>query len=396
MVKYLKKLDTKTFIKKAKEIHHLKYDYSLVEYINSKTLITIICPIHGSFVQAPDKHLQGSGCGTCGYEKSKASRTLTQEEFISRCSSVYQGNEFDFSKTIFINTSTKVDVICNKHGLIKMNPQNLLKGMKCRQCLYEESKHSIEDVFGKTKLPSNITLNHDSFTDISTFSEFICDRHGPFMYRLKDIYKKRFSICPECASLEKRKLHEKKYSEHITSKFTLISVINNSYNPNDDSVILNCAIHGNFNPKKASNALKSKVTPCPICSSNLNLAGKNSLGGFNKTRALRGDFDSKFATLYLLKISLDENVFFKIGVTTKKIENRINRIKYSIHTSDIVILDTIYGEMKDIVLMEDFIKTNYSNFLIDTGLDFGGKTETFSIDLLKPGEGLTTLLENFM
>lgn len=55
-----------------------------------------------------------------------------------------------------------------------------------------------------------------------------------------------------------------------------------------------------------------------------------------------------------------------------------------------------YSLMKDIVLMEDFIKTNYSNFLIDTGLDFGGKTETFSIDLLKPGEGLTTLLENFM
>lgn len=37
------------FIEKATKIHNSKYDYSKVEYVNSKTKVCIICPIHGEF-----------------------------------------------------------------------------------------------------------------------------------------------------------------------------------------------------------------------------------------------------------------------------------------------------------------------------------------------------------
>ena len=43
------KYDLKIFIEKAKNIHKDKYDYSRVEYIDSKTKICIICPKHGEF-----------------------------------------------------------------------------------------------------------------------------------------------------------------------------------------------------------------------------------------------------------------------------------------------------------------------------------------------------------
>ena len=44
------KTDTKEdFIKKAKEIYGETYDYSNVNYINNKTPVSIICPIHGEF-----------------------------------------------------------------------------------------------------------------------------------------------------------------------------------------------------------------------------------------------------------------------------------------------------------------------------------------------------------
>jgi len=54
------------FVEKANKIHNNKYDYSLVEYINSKSKIKIICPIHGVFEQTPAKHLMGRGCQKCG------------------------------------------------------------------------------------------------------------------------------------------------------------------------------------------------------------------------------------------------------------------------------------------------------------------------------------------
>lgn len=45
----MKKLTANEFIKQARNVHGDKYDYSKVEYVNSKTKICIICPIHGEF-----------------------------------------------------------------------------------------------------------------------------------------------------------------------------------------------------------------------------------------------------------------------------------------------------------------------------------------------------------
>ena len=60
-----RKLNTKTFIQKAQEIHGNRYDYSKVDYKDSKTKVCIICPEHGEFWQQPDNHLQGQGCPYC-------------------------------------------------------------------------------------------------------------------------------------------------------------------------------------------------------------------------------------------------------------------------------------------------------------------------------------------
>ena len=61
----MKKSNKNEFIKKSKEIHGDKYDYSLVDYINSKTKVKIICKEHGIFVQTPRSHVTGSGCPLC-------------------------------------------------------------------------------------------------------------------------------------------------------------------------------------------------------------------------------------------------------------------------------------------------------------------------------------------
>jgi hypothetical protein len=49
---------TELFIKKAKEIHGNKYDYSLVNYIKSSLKIKILCKKHGVIEQTPNNHLR--------------------------------------------------------------------------------------------------------------------------------------------------------------------------------------------------------------------------------------------------------------------------------------------------------------------------------------------------
>lgn len=75
-----KKYTTADFIKKSKEIHGCKYDYSLVNYINTSTHVDIICPKHGMFKQSPKNHFITTGCSQCSYEElqSKACKDIEQ------------------------------------------------------------------------------------------------------------------------------------------------------------------------------------------------------------------------------------------------------------------------------------------------------------------------------
>lgn len=59
------------FISKAKQVHGDRYDYSKVEYINSRTKVCVICPKHGEFFVRPDIHLGGSICKKCQFENQK-------------------------------------------------------------------------------------------------------------------------------------------------------------------------------------------------------------------------------------------------------------------------------------------------------------------------------------
>ena len=53
------------FKEEAKTKHGDKYDYSEVNYVNAKTIVSIICNKHGEFKQTPDSHLRGNGCPFC-------------------------------------------------------------------------------------------------------------------------------------------------------------------------------------------------------------------------------------------------------------------------------------------------------------------------------------------
>ena len=80
-------------IEKARKVHGDKYDYSKVEYVNSKTKVCIICPKHGEFWQTPNHHISDkSGCLVCGQLQSISNRTFyTNEkvnEIASKCRSV--------------------------------------------------------------------------------------------------------------------------------------------------------------------------------------------------------------------------------------------------------------------------------------------------------------------
>ena len=59
------------FIKKAKQVHGDKYDYSLIEYENVTKKMKIICKKHGIFEQSASYQLRGIGCPICRESKGE-------------------------------------------------------------------------------------------------------------------------------------------------------------------------------------------------------------------------------------------------------------------------------------------------------------------------------------
>jgi hypothetical protein len=123
------------FILKSNIVHDLKYDYSKAVYTKGHEKICIICPEHGEFWQEANNHLCGSKCPVCN-GKIK----LTTSEFISNAIKIH-GDKYDYSKVKYINSHTKVCIICHEktingieHGEFWQTPLNHTSGYGCKIC----------------------------------------------------------------------------------------------------------------------------------------------------------------------------------------------------------------------------------------------------------------------
>lgn len=103
----MKKLTAEEFIKKAKEVHGDRYNYSKVNYINSQEKVCIICPEHGEFWQKPYNHLNGAKCPLCNRRK------WNTETFIEEARKVH-GDRYDYSKVVFKSCRDKVCIILHE------------------------------------------------------------------------------------------------------------------------------------------------------------------------------------------------------------------------------------------------------------------------------------------
>lgn len=193
-----------TFLNKANEIHSNKYDYSRVEWINIRTKITIICPIHGEFTQIPQNHIRlKSGCRRCGREivKSKLSKYNT-EFFLTNAKKIH-GDKYDYSNTQCFNATDKVQINCYVHGVFHQRANSHLKGNGCPKCNFDQMAK--DRAMGKELF---INKSKELFGDKYDYSKveyingqinvsIICAKHGEFEVTPNNHLSKK-SGCPIC------------------------------------------------------------------------------------------------------------------------------------------------------------------------------------------------------
>lgn len=151
------------FINEAKIVHNNKYDYSKVDYINNHTNVSIICPIHGEFSQAPNDHLNGKGCKKCSYEYRGLKRRLTNEEFINEAQLIHN-NKYDYSLTHYNGYDNYVEIICPIHGKFKQSADSHLQGHGCQKCNSSKLEKDIEQVLKENNIIYIPQCNHRELT----------------------------------------------------------------------------------------------------------------------------------------------------------------------------------------------------------------------------------------
>lgn len=140
----IKKLTTDEFLEKARKIHGELYNYSQVNYVDSRTPIIIICPIHGEFFQNPTCHInQKQGCPKCGYERTHNSTKLTQTQWEQKAN-IKHDNKYNYLKAIYVRGRQHVTIICPEHGEFQQTPEAHLQGRGCPQCNFSKAEQKIE------------------------------------------------------------------------------------------------------------------------------------------------------------------------------------------------------------------------------------------------------------
>lgn len=192
------------FIRRARIIHGDKYDYSKSVYVNSKTHLIIICPIHGEFLQTPTDHIDAKhGCPKCGKEKASAGRANGLVKFTEKAN-IKHGWFYDYNLIKeYINNKTPVPIVCPIHGMFMQRPDSHLSGKGCTACGYttvsEKLAMSNEEFIGISKLLFGDVLNYDKL-DFNNQNDKItleCLEHGEFTTTPNE-HINALRSCPKC------------------------------------------------------------------------------------------------------------------------------------------------------------------------------------------------------
>jgi hypothetical protein len=215
----------------------------------------------------------------------------TQSEFIEKARSVH-GDLYDYSRTVYLGSKSKVEILCKEHGPFLQTPKAHMQGQGCPECRLsklgrslslDEFKQRVSDIHGGI-----YAIINASYVNASSVIEVACPTHGTIKILANSLL--RGSGCRQCAMEKKKGV--------VTDTASFIEQANRihrgryeypkvDYRGTKHKVIITCLVHGDFH-QTAETHLQGRG--CPICASErkaLNRVDDQTV--FSESRAVHGD-----------------------------------------------------------------------------------------------------------
>lgn len=192
------------------EKHGAKYDYSKVVYDGLHTDVEIICPTHGSFMQAPSEHLTWGACPQCSKRMLKKLPNAT-ERLIEAFKETH-GDKYDYTKVEYRGAGEKVEIVCPEHGSFFQLSRDHINGHGCTKCytdtISDRCKKSTDEVINEFVAVHGDRYDYSRVEYKTTHDqvEIVCKEHGPFFQVAKTHVGG--CGCPLCVNLKNPKANQ--------------------------------------------------------------------------------------------------------------------------------------------------------------------------------------------
>lgn len=301
---------------------------------------------------------------------------------IARCIDKH-GDRYNYSKVVYINSKTKIEIVCKIHGSFMQNPaHHYARGHGCPICAKELRELTAKDKVQKGNkndpllVPAfidraskihNYVYDYSKvqFSSVADKVTIGCKVHGDFTQSVSNhIHGKATNGCPTCGTLRASESKQSTKEEFVVkansvhhNKYTYDNVV---YTKAKEKVIITCPEHGDFQ-QLVSGHLSGYG--CKLCASN----GKGRVN-MNKP-----------CILYYFNII--GTSIYKIGITARTVHERY---RTSFDREQIrVVSTTEYTTGREAYNEEQRIIKEFSRFrYVGEKLMKSGHTELFTKDIL--------------
>ena len=128
-------------------------------------------------------------------------KKLTKEEFIKKANEKHNG-KYDYSNVVYVNSTTKVCIICPEHDEFWQRPRGHLQGKGCSKCAYElngkRRRSSLTNFITKARKVHGDKYDYSKVDYVNNYTKvcIICPEHMEFWQEANSHL--RGHGCPKC------------------------------------------------------------------------------------------------------------------------------------------------------------------------------------------------------
>ena len=190
----------------------------------------------------------------------------TREDFINIANKIH-GNKYDYNKSEYVDSDTKLCITCPEHGDFWMTPRNHINMKQgCKFCSHQSYSSNDEEFIKKA---NKVHGNKYDYSKVNYKNNkekicIICETHGEFYVRPDNHL--HGSGCPKCACerthVQQKWTTEKFINEAIKINGNQYDYSKVVYNGTTQKVCIICPKHGDF-WVTPTNHLRGHG--CPVC-----------------------------------------------------------------------------------------------------------------------------------